>query len=266
MMVLRSPKGWTGPKVVDGVPIEGTQRAHQVPLTGFAKQPDHIGLLEDWLRSYRPEELFDGHGVLHAHIAALAPKGTRRMSANPHANGGVLLRDLRLPDFRDHAVPVDEPGASQGEATRVLGGFLREVMRLNDEQQNFRVMGPDETVSNRLGALFEVTNRTSVARIEPSDDHVAPDGRVTEVLSEHLCQGWFEGYLLTDAPRLLLVLRGLHPHHRFDVQPARQMAQGDAQDRLAPADPRSTTCSPATSGSRTTTGSATRTPASSTMR
>ena len=189
MIVLRSPKGWTGPKVVDGVPIEGTQRAHQVPLTGFAQKPGHIGLLEDWMRSYRPEELFDAHGTLHAHIAAIAPRGQRRMSASPHANGGVLLRDLKLPDFRDHAVPVDAPGASAGEATRVLGGFLRDVMWLNDAQQNFRVMGPDETVSNRLGALFEVTARTSTARIEPTDDRVAPDGRVMEVLSEHLLQG-----------------------------------------------------------------------------
>ncbi|MDP9877369.1 xylulose-5-phosphate/fructose-6-phosphate phosphoketolase [Variovorax boronicumulans] len=197
MIVLRSPKGWTGPKVVDGVPVEGTQRAHQVPLTGFAQHPAHIGLLEDWMRSYRPEELFDAHGTLHAHIAAIAPRGLRRMSANPHANGGALLRDLKLPDFRDHAVAVESPGASQGEATRVLGGFLRDVMWLNDEQQNFRVMGPDETVSNRLGALFDVTNRTSTARVEPTDDHVAPDGRVMEVLSEHLCQGWLEGYLLT---------------------------------------------------------------------
>ncbi|AMM26378.1 phosphoketolase family protein [Variovorax sp. PAMC 28711] len=197
MIVLRSPKGWTGPKVVDGVPIEGTQRAHQVPLTGFAKQPEHIGLLEDWMRSYRPEELFDAHGALQAHIAAFAPRGVRRMSANPHANGGLLLSDLKLPDFRDHAVSVCAPGASQGEATRVLGGFLRDVMWLNDAQQNFRVMGPDETVSNRLGALFEVTTRTSTARIDATDDHVAPDGRVMEVLSEHLCQGWLEGYLLT---------------------------------------------------------------------
>ncbi|WGT62445.1 phosphoketolase family protein [Variovorax paradoxus] len=197
MIVLRSPKGWTGPKVVDGAPIEGTQRAHQVPLTGFAQHPAHISLLEDWMRSYRPEELFDAQGRLHAHIAAVAPRGQRRMSANPHANGGALLRDLQLPDFRDHAVAVESPGASQGEATRVLGGFLRDVMRRNDEQQNFRVMGPDETVSNRLGALLEVTNRTSTARIEPTDDHVAPNGRVMEVLSEHLCQGWLEGYLLT---------------------------------------------------------------------
>jgi xylulose-5-phosphate/fructose-6-phosphate phosphoketolase len=197
MIVLRSPKGWTGPKVVDGVPIEGTQRAHQVPLTGFAQRPAHIGLLEDWMRSYRPEELFDAHGTLHAHIAAFAPRGARRMSANPHANGGALLRDLKLPDFREHAVAVESPGASLGEATRVLGGFLREVMRRNEAQQNFRVMGPDETVSNRLGALLEVTGRTSTARIEPTDDHVAPDGRVMEVLSEHLCQGWLEGYLLT---------------------------------------------------------------------
>ncbi|MET0543461.1 MAG: phosphoketolase family protein [Variovorax sp.] len=197
MIVLRSPKGWTGPKVVDGVPIEGTQRAHQVPLTDFIKQPAHVGLLEDWLRSYRPEELFDANGALHAHIAAIAPRGLRRMSANPHANGGLLLSDLKLPDFRNHAVAVAAPGATRGEATRVLGGFLRDVMSLNAGQQNFRVMGPDETVSNRLGALFEVTTRTSTARIETTDDHVAPDGRVMEVLSEHLCQGWLEGYLLT---------------------------------------------------------------------
>ncbi|RYZ07895.1 MAG: phosphoketolase family protein, partial [Comamonadaceae bacterium] len=197
MIVLRSPKGWTGPKVVDGVRIEGTHWAHQVPLTGFAARPAHVGLLEDWLRSYRPEELFDANGALRAEIAAIAPRGVRRMSANPHANGGLLLRDLKLPDFRAHALPVERPGATQGEATRVLGGFLREVMRLNEAERNFRVVGPDETTSNRLGALFEVTARTSTARIEPGDDDVAADGRVMEVLSEHLCQGWLEGYLLT---------------------------------------------------------------------
>lgn len=197
MIVLRSPKGWTGPKTVDGIAIEGTQRAHQVPLTGFAADPGHVELLEDWLRSYRPAELFDDDGALRPDIAALAPRGTRRMSANPHANGGQLLRDLVLPDFRDYAVAVSAPGAAKAEATRVCGEFLRDVMRRNDGERNFRVMGPDETSSNRLGALFEVSNRISTAEILPGDDHVAPDGRVMEVLSEHLCQGWLEGYLLT---------------------------------------------------------------------
>mgnify|MGYP003575363910 CR=1 FL=1 len=197
MIVLRSPKGWTGPRLVDGVPVEGTFRAHQVPLTGFSAKPEHVGLLEDWMRSYRPEELFDEGGALRPEIAALAPKGARRMSANPHANGGLLLRDLAMPPFRGHAVEVAAPGAADAEATRVAGQFLREVMRRNEAARNFRVMGPDETTSNRLGALFEVTARTSTAEILASDDHVAPDGRVMEVLSEHLCQGWLEGYLLT---------------------------------------------------------------------
>jgi len=197
MIVLRSPKGWTGPQQVDGQQIEGTFRAHQVPLTGFADRPDHVGLLENWMRSYRPEELFDAQGRLRADIAALAPKGRRRMSANPHANGGLLLKDLAMPPFRAHAVPVASPGAVDAEATRVAGNFLREVMRANADARNFRVMGPDETASNRLGALFEVTGRTTTARIEPGDDHLSPDGRVMEVLSEHLCQGWLEGYLLT---------------------------------------------------------------------
>ena len=197
MIVLRSPKGWTGPKIVDGVPIEGTQRSHQVPLTGFAGDLAHVGLLEDWMRSYRPEELFDNDGRLRADIAALAPQGVRRMSANPQANGGLLLKNLKLPNFRDYAVAVASPGAVKAEATRVAGEFLRDVMRRNDGERNFRVMGPDETTSNRLGALFDVSNRTSTAEILPGDDHVAPDGRVMEVLSEHLCQGWLEGYLLT---------------------------------------------------------------------
>jgi xylulose-5-phosphate/fructose-6-phosphate phosphoketolase len=197
MIVLRSPKGWTGPKTVDGVPIEGTQRAHQVPLTGFAEKPGHIALLQQWMQSYRPEELFDADGTLRADIAALAPQGTRRMSANPHANGGLLLKNLKLPDFRDYAVAVARPGAVDAEATRVMGEFLRDVMRLNAPDGNFRLMGPDETTSNRLGAVFEASNRTSTAEILPGDDHVAPDGRVMEVLSEHLCQGWLEGYLLT---------------------------------------------------------------------
>ncbi len=197
MIVLRSPKGWTGPKQVDGVPIEGTFRAHQVPLTDFAAKPAHVGLLEAWMHSYRPAELFDAGGALRAEIAAIAPRGLRRMSANPHANGGLLLKGLLLPSFRDYAVAVDAPGHARAEATRVAGEFLRDVMRKNESQRNFRVMGPDETTSNRLGALFEVTDRTSTAEILPGDDHVAPDGRVMEVLSEHLCQGWLEGYLLS---------------------------------------------------------------------
>ena len=197
MIVLRTPKGWTGPKIVDGKPVEGTFRAHQVPLGEVRSNPDHLHMLDQWMRSYRPEELFDADGRLLAEIAALAPKGDRRMGANPHANGGLLLRDLALPDFRDYAVAVPAPGTVQAEATRVSGQFLRDVMRLNAESRNFRVMGPDETASNRLDALFEVTDRESTAQILPSDDHVSPDGRVMEVLSEHLCQGWLEGYLLT---------------------------------------------------------------------
>ena len=197
MIVLRSPKGWTGPKEVDGKPVEGTFRAHQVPLGEVRSNPLHLAMLEQWMRSYRPDELFDAEGQLLPEIAALAPKGDRRMSANPHANGGLLLRDLIMPDFRDYAVEVAEPGKVQAEATRVTGRFLRDVMRLNEPAGNFRVMGPDETASNRLDALFEVTSRVSTAEILPADDHVAPDGRVMEVLSEHLCQGWLEGYLLT---------------------------------------------------------------------
>jgi len=197
MVVLRSLKGWTGPKKVDGLQIEGTFRAHQVPVTDFASKPEHIAILENWMRSYRPEELFDKTGRLIPELAELAPKGERRMGANPHANGGLLLRDLRMPNFCDYAVDVPKPGVVQAEATRVLGNMLRDVMKLNAGSSNFRVMGPDETASNRLGALFEVTNRMSEAEILASDDHVARDGRVMEVLSEHMCQGWLEGYLLT---------------------------------------------------------------------
>ncbi len=196
MIVLRSPKGWTGPKEVDGVKIEGTFRAHQVPVEKFDK-PGHIEILEGWMRSYKPEELFDETGRLNADIAELAPKGLKRMGANPHTNGGALMRELRLPDFRSYALDVQKPGAVKAEATRILGEYLRDVMKQNAESQNFRVFGPDETASNRLNALFETTTRESVALIESSDDHVAPDGRVMEVLSEHLCQGWLEGYLLT---------------------------------------------------------------------
>jgi xylulose-5-phosphate/fructose-6-phosphate phosphoketolase len=195
MIVLVTPKGWTGPREVDGKPTEGTFRSHQVPLAQLHDRPDHIHQLEEWMRSYRPEELFDGSGRLVADLAALAPEGERRMGANPHANGGKLLRDLRLPDFRDHAVDVPRPTATSSEATRVLGEYVREVIRLNPD--NFRLFGPDETASNRLGAAFEATDRTWLDEIQPGDDHLAPDGRVMEVLSEHMCQGWLEGYLLT---------------------------------------------------------------------
>ncbi len=197
MIVLASPKGWTGPASVDGQPAEGSFRSHQVPLAGLAENPVHFRQLEEWMRSYRPEELFDGDGALRADLSELAPLGNRRMSANPHANGGLLLRDLELPDFRDYAITVKRPGAVDGEATRVLGKLLRDTMRLNEPSSNFRIMGPDETTSNRLDALFEATDRVSLADILPTDDHVSRDGRVMEVLSEHMCQGWLEGYLLT---------------------------------------------------------------------
>jgi len=194
MIVLCSPKGWTGPKVVDGERVEGTWRSHQVPISDMASE-EHVRLLESWMKSYRPEELFDETGTLRSELAQLAPRGARRMSDNPHANGGVLLRELSLADFRDYALEVETPGASNGEATRVQGAFIRDVVQQN--RTNFRVFSPDETTSNRWGALFEVTDRASVAEILPTDDHVAPDGRVMEMLSEHQCQGWLEGYLLT---------------------------------------------------------------------
>ena len=194
MIVLRSPKGWTGPKEIDGKRIEGTFRAHQVPM-GEMDRADHIHILEQWMQSYRPRELFDEDGRLRPEIKALAPAGQRRMSANPHANGGLLLQDLKLPDFRSYAIAVPVPGATRGEATRVQGQLIRDVIRQNPH--NFRVFSPDETSSNRWNAVFEVTDRCSVAEILPEDEHVAPDGRVMEVLSEHLCEGWLEGYLLT---------------------------------------------------------------------
>jgi xylulose-5-phosphate/fructose-6-phosphate phosphoketolase len=195
MIVLRTPKGWTGPKVVDGLPAEGTFRSHQVPLARVRENPEHLAQLEAWMRSYRPHELFDDSGGVMADLAALAPDGERRMSANPHANGGLLLRDLELPDFRAYAVPVEAPGTATNEATRVLGGYLRDVITSNP--RTFRIMGPDETASNRLGAVFEVTDRAWDAELREGDDHLAADGRVMEVLSEHLCEGWLEGYLLT---------------------------------------------------------------------
>lgn len=197
MMVLRTPKGWTGPKIVDGVQIENTYRAHQVPLSEMASKPDHLRMLEEWMRSYKPEELFDEKGKLIPELAELAPKGDRRMGANPHANGGVLLKALKMPKFEDFAVPVDDPGQVETESTRVLGKFLRDVMRLNAENRNFRVMSPDENNSNRLNAVLEATDRVFTGEILPNDDHISLDGRVMEVLSEHLCQGWLEGYLLT---------------------------------------------------------------------
>ncbi|HWK43780.1 MAG TPA: phosphoketolase family protein [Stellaceae bacterium] len=197
MIVLRSPKGWTGPKEVDGLPTEGTWRSHQVPLDGVFKNPAHLKQLEQWLKSYRPEELFDEVGRLVPELAALAPRGDRRMGANPHTNGGAALTLLRLPDIRDYAVDVAKPGAEDAEATRVLGGYLRDILRLTAETRNFRIVGPDETASNRLGAVFEATDRAWMAKRLDGDDHLAPDGRVMEVLSEHNCQGWLEGYLLT---------------------------------------------------------------------
>jgi xylulose-5-phosphate/fructose-6-phosphate phosphoketolase len=197
MIVLRTPKGWTGPKEVDGLPAEGSFRSHQVPLADIRSRPEHLAQLEAWLRSYRPEELFDADGAPHAGLREQAPEGDLRMGANPHANGGLLLRDLRLPDFRDYAVDVPAPAAATAEATRVLGAFLRDVMYENAERRNFRIVGPDETVSNRLGTVLEATDRAWMAERRPDDDHLAPDGRVMEVLSEHLCQGWLEGYLLT---------------------------------------------------------------------
>jgi xylulose-5-phosphate/fructose-6-phosphate phosphoketolase len=196
MIVLRSPKGWTGPKKVDGVQVEGTFHAHQVPFE-IGRDPERLAMLERWMKSYHPEELFDARGRLVDALAQLPPKGARRMSANPHANGGLLRKDLRLPDFRAYAVAVPRPGAVTGEATRVQGRMIRDVLSLNREARNFRVFSPDETSSNRWNAVFEVTNRASVAEILPTDDHVAPDGRVMEMLSEHQCEGWLEGYLLT---------------------------------------------------------------------
>jgi xylulose-5-phosphate/fructose-6-phosphate phosphoketolase len=197
MIVLESPKGWTGPKVVDGQKVEGTWRAHQVPLAGLASNPEHLRMLEQWLRSYRPEELFDDEGAPVALVRESSPVGARRMGANPHANGGALLRDLDLPDIRKYAARVTRPGADMGESTKLLGAWLRDVFKLNAEASNFRMWGPDETSSNRLDAVFETTQRTWMAEFEPGDTHLAVDGRVMEVLSEHQCQGWLEGYLLS---------------------------------------------------------------------
>lgn len=197
MIVLRTPKGWTGPKEVDGKKTEGSWRSHQVPLSEMATNPKHIKILEEWMKSYKPEELFDENGTLVPELKELAPQGNRRMGANPHTNGGVLLKALRMPDFTEYAVDVPKPGKMVAEATRELGKFLRDIMKLNSESKNFRVFGPDETSSNRLTALFEVTDRVWMEDIYPEDENLSPDGRVMEILSEHTCQGWLEGYLLT---------------------------------------------------------------------
>jgi xylulose-5-phosphate/fructose-6-phosphate phosphoketolase len=197
MIILKTPKGWTGPAEVDGLKVEGFWRSHQVPVTDMAKKPEHIRILEKWMKSYRPEELFDETGRLNAELRDLPPKGARRMSDNPHANGGLLLKDLKMPDFRDYAVDVPGPGRTIAEATRVTGTFLRDIMKQNMGTRNFRVMGPDETSSNRLDALFDATKRTWMAEIVEEDVNLSPEGRVMEILSEHTCQGWLEGYLLT---------------------------------------------------------------------
>ena len=197
MIVMRTPKGWTGPRYVDGKQIEGTFRAHQVPVTDVDKNPAHLKILEQWMRSYKPEELFDANGRFVSELVELAPRGACRMGMNPHANGGLLLKSLNLPDFRNYAVEVPKPGNVFAESTRVLGYFLRDILKANESNQNFRIMGPDETSSNRLQAVFEVTDRVSTAEILPNDENVSPTGRVMEVLSEHMCEGWLEGYLLT---------------------------------------------------------------------
>ena len=197
VVVLRTPKGWTGPKVVDGKPTEGSWRSHQVPLSDLASKPEHLKMLEQWMKSYGPEELFDGEGRLNASLQELPPKGNRRMGANPHANGGQLLKELVLPEVRDYALKVQRPGTQFAEATRILGKFLRDVMTLNAKSNNFRVFGPDETESNRLGALYEVTDKVFMGPALSTDEHTSPNGRVMEFLSEHMCQGWLEGYLLT---------------------------------------------------------------------
>ena len=197
MIVLRTPKGWTGPKFVDGKPVEGTWRAHQVPVADLDTKPEHLAVLEDWLKSYRPEELFDDNGKLIEELSELAPKGERRMGSNLHANGGLLLKDLLMPNFREYAVSVPKPGKKTAESTKVLGTFLRDVMKLNLEHANFRVFGPDETASNRLDAVYEATDKVWMEPVLPVDEHLSPEGRVMEVLSEHMCQGWLEGYLLT---------------------------------------------------------------------
>ena len=197
MIILKTPKGWSCPEFVDSKKTEGSFRSHQVPLSELAAKPEHIKILEKWMKSYQPEKLFDEKGTLLPELQELAPKGTRRMGANPHSNGGLILKNLKMPDFRDYAEAVTKPGTAYAEATRVMGKFLRDVMKLNLKYSNFRIVGPDETASNRLASLFEVTDRVSTGEILSDDENISPDGRVMEVLSEHMCQGWLEGYLLT---------------------------------------------------------------------
>ena len=229
MIVLNSPKGWTGPKTVDGRRVEGTFRAHQVPLdVSHAAPPEHLAMLEEWLRSYRPGELFDEQGRLRTELSALAPVGERRMGANPHANGGILLRDLRMPDFRDYAVDVALPGVRGIGDTHVLGPFLRDVATLNSEQRNFRVFGPDETLSNGLEALFEATDRQWNAATAPNDEFLAPERARHGNAERASMRGLARGLPAHRAARALQLLRGVHPHRRLDVQPARQMAEGHA--------------------------------------
>ena len=264
MTVLNSPKGWTGPKVVGGLQVEGTFRAHQVPLSDPATHPEHLKQLEDWLKSYRPEELFDDQGRLKPELAELAPKGERRMGANPHANGGILLRDLRMPDFRDYAVDVPAPGAPGIGDTHVLGRFLRDVTKLNSEQRNFRVFGPDETLSNGLEALYEVTERQWDAATVPNDEFLAPAGRVMERSASTNARAGSRGTCSAGGmgfqPR-----RGVHSHRRFDVQPARQVAEGHIGLAVAAGDLRAKLpAGLACLGGRITTGSPTRIPVSST--
>ena len=264
MIVLVSLKGWTGPKVVDGLQVEGTFRAHQVPLHPAA-HPEHLTLLEDWLRSYRPEELFDEQGRLKPELAELAPKGARRMGANPHANGGMLLCDLRMPDFRDYAVDVPSPGVRGIGDTHVLGRFLRDVTMLNSERRNFRIFGPDETLSNGLEALFEVTKRQWDAATVPNDEFLAPTGRVLDsMLSEHQCEGWLEGYLLTGRHGLfncyeafIHIIDSMFNQHAKWLKVTSHLPWRRKM-------PRSTTCWPRMSGGRITTASPTKIPGSST--
>ena len=233
MIVLRSPKGWTGPKTVDGKPAEASFRSHQVPLAGLAKNAEHFRQLEAWLRSYRPEELFTDDGALRSELADLAPRGNRRMGANPHANGGRLTRDLVCPDFRAYAVDVPAPGAVDGEATRVLGGYLRDIMARNESAKNFRVFGPDETSSNRLDALFEVTDRVSTGRDSP-DRRARLAGWASDGSAERASvPGLARGLPAHGPTRILLLLRGVHSHRRLDVQSARQVAEDDTRHSVA---------------------------------
>ena len=235
MLILRTPKGWTGPKVVDGKPVEGTWRSHQVPLSELREKPEHLKLLEDWMKSYRPDQLFDRDGRLKPELAALAPKGRRRMGMNPHANGGLLLEPLRLPEFRDYAVEVQRHGQPVTEATRVLGRYLRDVMKLNLEQRNFRLFGPDETASNRLDAVLEVTGKTWEAATLAGGRAPGPGWAGHGSPQRAHVRGLAGGVPADRPPRVLLLLRGLHPHRRLHVQPAREVAQDHPHDAVAEA-------------------------------